>query len=159
MAKVLVLTLDGTGDSRQLAGGALSVGRGQDNDWILVDPGPTPTVSRRHCRFAFGPEGATVTDLGSTNGTRVDGRALSPRTPATLRGGETIEVGARRMSVEMSEPWMHGGGLSAPTPPPPRPDGGGPDRHRHAECPPARKFAASVRAGRAQCLGRTVGRG
>ena len=125
MAKVLVLTLDGTGESRQLAGGALSVGRGQDNDWILVDPGPTPTVSRRHCRFAFGPEGATVTDLGSTNGTRVDGRALSPRTPATLRGGETIEVGARRMSVEMSEPWMHGGGLSAPTPPPLDPTGAG----------------------------------
>src|SRR3712207_2662724 len=79
--KALVLTLEGTGETRELVGGALSVGRGQDNDWVLVDPGPTPTVSRRHCRFAVGPEGATVTDLGSTNGTRVDGRPLAPRTP------------------------------------------------------------------------------
>src|SRR4051812_37775474 len=117
MAKVLVLTLDGTGESRQLARGALSVGRGQDNDWVLVDPGPTPTLSRRHCRFAFGPEGATVTDLGSTNGTRVDGRGLAPRTPATLRGGETIEIGARRVVVEMSEARTQGSNaLSAPPP-------------------------------------------
>ncbi|HYI83786.1 MAG TPA: type VI secretion system-associated FHA domain protein TagH [Acetobacteraceae bacterium] len=114
MTRVLVLTLDGTGESRQLASGALSVGRGQDNDWALVDPGPTPTVSRRHCRFAFGPDGATVTDLGSTNGTRVDGRALAPRTPASLRGGETIEVGARRMFVELSEAKTQGNALSSP---------------------------------------------
>jgi type VI secretion system FHA domain protein len=117
MAKALVLTLEGTGESRELAGGALSVGRGQDNDWVLVDPGPTPTVSRRHCRFAVGPEGATVTDLGSTNGTRVDGRPLAPRTPADLRGGEVIEVGARRVLVEFAEPWARGGpGLPAMEP-------------------------------------------
>ncbi len=117
MAKALVLTLEGTGETRELAGGALSVGRGQDNDWVLVDPGPTPTVSRRHCRFAVGPEGATVTDLGSTNGTRVDGRPLAPRTPADLRGGEVIEVGARRVLVEFAEPWARGGpGLPAMEP-------------------------------------------
>ena len=42
MRQALVLTLEGTGETRELAGGALSVGRGQDNDWVLVDPGPTP---------------------------------------------------------------------------------------------------------------------
>jgi type VI secretion system FHA domain protein len=115
MAKVLVLTLDGTGESRELSGGTLSAGRGQDNDWVLVDPGPTPTVSRRHCRFAVGPDGATVTDLGSTNGTRVDGRALAPRAPATLRGGEVVEIGSRRMLVDVvAEPWTPSAGLPAP---------------------------------------------
>lgn len=114
MDKVLVLTLEVTGESREVSSGVLSVGRGQDNDWVLIDPGPTPTVSRRHCRFAFGPDGASVTDLGSTNGTRVDGRALAPRTPATLRGGEVIEVGARRVLVDVAEPAARASGPPAP---------------------------------------------
>jgi serine/threonine protein kinase/predicted component of type VI protein secretion system len=99
MLTVLVLTLEDTGEIREVSGGVLSVGRGQDNDWVLFDPGPTATVSRRHCRFAVGPKGATVTDLVSTNGTRVNGRSLAPRMPAGLQGGEVIEIGARRMRV------------------------------------------------------------
>lgn len=34
-------------------------------------------VSRKHCQVEIRPEGAYLTDLGSTNGTYVDGKAIS----------------------------------------------------------------------------------
>jgi type VI secretion system protein len=103
MALLLVLTLDGTGESRQLSAGGLTVGRAEDNDWVLPGTAAGRALSRRHCRFDMGARGATVADLGSTNGTSVDGHPLPPRKPTPLRGGESIEVGAWRLSVELVE--------------------------------------------------------
>jgi type VI secretion system FHA domain protein len=103
MALLLVLTLDGTGESRQLSAGGLTVGRAENNDWVLTDISVPPALSRRHCRFDMGLRGATVTDLGSTNGTILDGRPLAPRKPTPLRGGESIEIGLCRLLVEIAE--------------------------------------------------------
>ena len=112
--KVLVLTLDGTGERRELASGTLSVGRAADNDWVLTESGPDHKVSRRHCRFTFGADGASVTDLGSTNGTLMNGRALPPRVPTPLRGGEVLAIGNRRLRVELMEPSQRAAALPAP---------------------------------------------
>jgi type VI secretion system FHA domain protein len=101
MGKVLVITLDGTGESRELKTGGLTVGRAEDNDWILTDTAEAPAISRRHCRFDIASRGPAITDLGSTNGTSVNGRPIVPHRPAFLRGGETIEIGMRRLSVEV----------------------------------------------------------
>lgn len=103
MALLLVLTLDGIGESRQLESGGLTVGRAEDNDWILTGTAARRALSRRHCRFDMGSRGATVTDLGSTNGTNVDGQPLAPRKPRPLRGGESIEIGVYRLLVELVE--------------------------------------------------------
>jgi len=103
MALVLVLTLEGTVESRQLRAGGLTVGRAEENDWVLTDTTAEPALSRRHCRFDMGPRGATVTDLGSMNGTMIDGRPLPARKSASLRGGEAIELGLRRLLVEVVE--------------------------------------------------------
>lgn len=48
-------------------------------------------VSRRHCEVWFENEGYWVRDLGSANGTRVDGERI--RGERRLRGGEKIRVG------------------------------------------------------------------
>lgn len=50
------------------------------------------SVSRRHARIVL-HEGATVEDLGSSNGTRVDGRLLEAKQSAYLRPGSTLELG------------------------------------------------------------------
>lgn len=50
-------------------------------------------VSRRHCRIEPTPGGARVTDLGTTHGTRLNGRRL--RATAELRSGDVIEVAGR----------------------------------------------------------------
>jgi hypothetical protein len=72
------------------------IGRGADADLRINDPG----VSRRHTelRVQGGDRGPTVTavDLGSTNGTLVNG---SRAERATLEDGDTVKIGTTTMTV------------------------------------------------------------
>lgn len=63
------------------------VGRGREADVQLDDP----NISRRHAEFRFEGGQWTVNDLGSTNGTQVDGRAVDGSVP--LRSGDRVAVG------------------------------------------------------------------
>jgi tetratricopeptide (TPR) repeat protein len=63
------------------------VGRGEDADFVLDDP----TVSRRHLRVSVKGKDYWLEDLGSANGTRVDGQTV---TEAKLAAGTTIELGS-----------------------------------------------------------------
>jgi hypothetical protein len=64
------------------------IGRGTDTDLRIDDPG----VSRHHLQLALVPgQGVELRDLGSTNGTQVDGRPIT--TPVRLRDGALITVG------------------------------------------------------------------
>ena len=62
------------------------IGRGAEADLRLADPG----VSRRHAEIRVGAGEAVVSDLGSTNGTLVNGRSV---TEAVLRTGDEITIG------------------------------------------------------------------
>jgi DNA-binding NtrC family response regulator len=58
-------------------------------DVVLADP----SVSRRHCSVVPGPTGFAITDLGSKNGTTIDGVAISKVTAppgVVLRLGKTL---------------------------------------------------------------------
>src|SRR3954453_12336384 len=101
MASILVLTLDGKGDSRRLeAGKTLTIGRSEKVDWYLPDTSPEPTLSRQHCRFEVREHAASVTDLESRNGTWLNGEMLAANVPRSLRGGESLEIGPYRITVE-----------------------------------------------------------
>jgi pSer/pThr/pTyr-binding forkhead associated (FHA) protein len=51
-----------------------------------------PSISRRHCQFTLGAEGALlVRDLGSKNGVYVDEKRVSK---AIIRPGEVVQIGA-----------------------------------------------------------------
>lgn len=50
-------------------------------------------VSRQHARLHAGPAGLLVTDLGSTNGTQVNGRRLVPNEAAHLASGDELCLG------------------------------------------------------------------
>jgi DNA-binding NtrC family response regulator len=56
-----------------------------------------PLVSRRHAAVEIGPQSLRVTDLGSTNGTFVNGVRIIE---AVLRGGETLRIGTTNLRVE-----------------------------------------------------------
>ena len=63
------------------------VGREAINDLVVNDP----EVSRRHCRLMMGKDGYLIEDLGSTNGTFVNGQRVT--SPVPLYHGDTIELG------------------------------------------------------------------
>jgi hypothetical protein len=63
------------------------IGRSRGNDIVLADS----NVSRRHAQISPAPGGWTVEDLGSTNGVRVNGRAVNGR--QAIRSGDQLEIG------------------------------------------------------------------
>ena len=66
------------------------LGRGSGCDIVIDDPG----ISRRHLGIDITPDGVIARDLGSTNGTYVEGH----QTPAaTLLDGNTITIGRTRI--------------------------------------------------------------
>lgn len=68
--------------------GTLVVGRGLDCDLRVIND----SVSRRHVAVHSGP-GITIEDLGSSNGTRLDGRRLTPGQRVPLSPGQVVELG------------------------------------------------------------------
>jgi hypothetical protein len=83
------------GDGRRfpLAGATLTIGRATDATVRVTDT----SVSRRHAEIRPAGGGWTIVDLGSTNGTRVNG---SPVTERTLQDGDTITVGDATLRFE-----------------------------------------------------------
>ncbi|HEX4109926.1 MAG TPA: DHA2 family efflux MFS transporter permease subunit [Solirubrobacteraceae bacterium] len=111
------------GSSIEIAG-ELFIGR-EGADLTIADP----DVSRRHAKVTAAGDGVIVQDLGSTNGTFIDGRRISG--PTTLDHDAVLTVGASDVAVELAprvapspEPVVAGAGAhtilrSAPTPEPP----------------------------------------
>lgn len=73
----------------------LVIGRLPECDIVLGDP----NVSRRHAELRRSGEGVVVTDLGSTNGTRVNGVPVRER---QLMSGDEITVGSTSLVFELS---------------------------------------------------------
>jgi len=66
-------------------------------------------ISRAHCEIVADGEGHIVRDLGSRNGTYVDGKRISGEAP--LREGTRIDLGSYQMTFHAAEP-----GAKAPSP-------------------------------------------
>lgn len=94
--------------------GPLTIGRAASNDVVIADA-KFPQVSTHHVRIEARAGVLTVEDLGSTNGTLVNGR---PVTRCELSSGDTIQLGKkgpRFVALKTSElaPITGGAGLGA----------------------------------------------
>ncbi|HWU91528.1 MAG TPA: FHA domain-containing protein [Kofleriaceae bacterium] len=80
----------GSGASRALAPpeSAIVIGRGDEAAWVILDE----DLSRAHVEVRRGWDGVQLRDLGSKNGTRVDGAPVGAA-GIELRDGARIELG------------------------------------------------------------------
>jgi serine phosphatase RsbU (regulator of sigma subunit) len=69
----------------------LTVGRQDPADIVLAGG----TVSRRHCRFSRDGDRMMLEDLGSTNGTLINGAAVTA--PVSLLDGDVVSIGAYQL--------------------------------------------------------------
>jgi len=87
-AFVVVVSSPELGALRVVGQTPVTIGRGRGCQIRLSDP----AVSKEHCRVATRPAGGyAIEDLGSTNGTLMNGRKLAGAAP--LRKGDLIQVG------------------------------------------------------------------
>ncbi|MEU6368523.1 FHA domain-containing protein [Streptomyces sp. NPDC046931] len=88
-AQLHVVAGPDAGGVHLLHGGTVRIGRSADADVPLDDP----DVSRLHCAVTVAADGrVSVADLGSTNGTVLDGRQVSDR-PVRLAPGALLRLG------------------------------------------------------------------
>jgi FHA domain len=76
------------GEEFQLNSAQLTIGRGNQND---IPIGTDEYASARHARFEPRQDGVWVQDLGSTNGTFLNGARLEH--PRRLTSGDVVRVG------------------------------------------------------------------
>ena len=78
------------GKRHAIAAAGATVGRSRDCDIVLQDS----NVSRKHAELRPGPQGRwTLADLGSTNGVRVNGRAVPVGQAQPLAAGDALVIG------------------------------------------------------------------
>ncbi|GAA3752581.1 DUF3662 and FHA domain-containing protein [Microbacterium kribbense] len=87
-----VVDIDGT--RHPLAKGRTVIGRGSDADITIADSG----TSRKHVEILWDGERAVVRDLGSTNGTKLDGIAISQ---APLPADSVIAIGRTEIAFHV----------------------------------------------------------
>ena len=72
------------------------LGRDLNNEIVINDP----EISRRHARLFVQGTSYIIEDLGSTNGTLLNGARLRPHERRVLGEGDTVTVGMVVLSVE-----------------------------------------------------------
>lgn len=82
--------VDPLGGTYPLTAPTIVLGRAPDCGVVIADR----QASRHHAEICRQEEGLVLRDLGSTNGTRLNGQRLS--TPALLRNGDVVEIGGAR---------------------------------------------------------------
>lgn len=97
-----------------LAEGVTIAGREASANLVLANP----LVSRRHAQFTLSNNQCLVTDLGSANGTFLNGTRLAPNVPTLLNNGDSLRIGPFELRFEVAEITLE----DAPLPSPPVPE-------------------------------------
>ncbi len=95
------------GERIRFADAGVTVGRAEDSTIRIA----SNLASRHHARFEVKPDGHYVTDLGSTNGTYLNGERLVGES-RRLANGDTVTVGGEPIRFLAGEATRFGGQLS-----------------------------------------------
>lgn len=98
VTKLVVASGKNAGRTIAIKRNRLLIGRAEECD---VRP-LSEDVSRRHCEVVVGPTDAFIQDLGSRNGTFVNGVKIAERTK--LADGDLIRVGVLELKVSCTDP-------------------------------------------------------
>jgi phage tail-like protein len=92
--------------------GITRIGRQAGNDLVLE----SNLISRQHATLECTPTGCQIMDMGSANGTRVNGEQIPPNVPVLLAHGALVDIGTFRIAFEQIRV---AAAQPAPEPPPP----------------------------------------
>jgi serine/threonine-protein kinase len=84
------------GTTYDIEDGIVTIGRADVNDLVLDDQ----MTSLMHCRIRVGGEHPVITNLGSTNGTWVNGERI---VSAHLHDGDVLQIGSNRILVQLPQ--------------------------------------------------------
>jgi pSer/pThr/pTyr-binding forkhead associated (FHA) protein len=93
MAKLVVLTEGFTGLSHELKGEKVTIGRVEDNVWQIAEQ----SISSHHCELTPKGEELAFKDLGSTNGSFINGEQV---TEGVLKPGQVLRLGQVEIRYE-----------------------------------------------------------
>ncbi len=91
---VLIRGGEGKGERVRLRSSGHVIGRSEQADIPIDDP----YASEFHARVGLADDAVVVTDLGSTNGTYLNGRRVG-NTPTPVRKGDTVQIGKTILEV------------------------------------------------------------
>jgi hypothetical protein len=126
MSNVRIKTPDLPAQLIVLKPGANRFGRGSSNDFQINHT----SISARHCEITLEKDSIHIRDLGSTNGTFLDGARINE---ARLKAGQTLRLGSVELEIEP-------GGLVSEGKPQPILCVQHPRLFATAECPKCKKF-------------------
>jgi pSer/pThr/pTyr-binding forkhead associated (FHA) protein len=89
-----------SGNVHRVTGSSTILGRKSDCGIVLNGD---PHVSGHHARLDWSGGVCRLTDLGSTNGSRVGGERIAPGNPVSLTDGVTITLGNTRLTFRMAD--------------------------------------------------------
>ncbi len=91
--------LVGEGEEYPLKLGVNLLGRTSGNDIVISDP----YVSGSHAKIEVAEEGVFFTDVGSTNGTNLNGAPLPPNQRTRITQDDDVAIGQLRFKVRLHE--------------------------------------------------------
>ncbi len=112
MARLVLKSGSSAGQIFELRLGSNRFGRSPDNDFTVEHP----TVSTTHCEILLGNNRLTLRDVGSTNGTFLNGDSV---TEVELLTGQTFFLGEMEFLVESTEVTVAIPKFDIPRPAPP----------------------------------------
>lgn len=98
IAQLIVQTREGEIKIISLQRSVLRIGRNPECD-LQLNSG---MISRAHAEIRLGLQGATLTDLGSSNGTFIGNQRLLPNQPHLLADGTSFRIGAYQLTYRIS---------------------------------------------------------
>jgi GAF domain-containing protein len=95
MPVLYLLSGPNTGESYEVKEGTTLLGRGPDNDLQIIEQ----SVSRKHARILLSAEHLFIEDLGSQNGTQLNGHLISSYYQVEVKEGDFISLGSVLLSL------------------------------------------------------------